>query len=114
MFLEFGGMGMFDGHVPAVDRATQDRGLAEAMRALSAEGIVWAQDASVTLDELDVYLDGARDGAPPVASTPRSVSTRSGGPSNATASSTADVAPPTTLRPTISSRRTPSSSSPTA
>jgi predicted amidohydrolase YtcJ len=48
--------------VPAVDRATQDRGLAEAMRALSAEGIVWAQDASVTLDELDVYLDGARDG----------------------------------------------------
>jgi predicted amidohydrolase YtcJ len=62
MFLEFGGMGLFDGHVPTVDRATQDRGLAEAMRALSAEGIVWAQDASVCLDELDVYLDGARSG----------------------------------------------------
>lgn len=62
MFLEFGGMGLFDGHVPAVDRATQDRGLVEAMHALSAEGIVWAQDASITVDELDVYLDGARTG----------------------------------------------------
>lgn len=62
MFLEFGGMGLFDGHVPTVDREMQDRGLVEAMRALSAEGIVWAQDASVTVDELDVYLDGARAG----------------------------------------------------
>jgi predicted amidohydrolase YtcJ len=62
MFLEFGGMGLFDGHVPGVDRAMQDRGLVEAMRALSAEGIVWAQDASVTVDELDVYLDGAQAG----------------------------------------------------
>src|SRR5690606_10891836 len=33
-----------------------------AMRALSSEGIVWAQDASVTVDELDVYLDAARAG----------------------------------------------------
>ena len=32
------------------------------MLALSSEGIVWAQDASVHLDELDVYLDGARAG----------------------------------------------------
>jgi hypothetical protein len=62
MFLEFGGMGLFDGFVPRVDRAMQDRGLEAAMRALSVEGIVWAQDASVTLDELDVYLDGARRG----------------------------------------------------
>lgn len=62
MFLEFGGMELFDAYEPAIDRTTQDRGLVEAMRALSAEGIVWAQDASVTVDELDVYLDGARAG----------------------------------------------------
>ena len=62
MFLEFGAMGLFHGHVPEIDRPMQDRGLVEAMRALSAEGIVWAQDASVTVDELDVYLDGARAG----------------------------------------------------
>ena len=63
MFLEFGGMGLFDGHIPETDRATQDRGLVAAMQALSAEGVVWAQDASVTVDELDVYLAGARGGA---------------------------------------------------
>ncbi|MAT06784.1 MAG: amidohydrolase [Acidimicrobiaceae bacterium] len=62
MFLEFGGIGLFDGVMPTIDRPMQDRGLVEAMRALSAEGIVWAQDASVRLDELDVYLDGARSG----------------------------------------------------
>jgi predicted amidohydrolase YtcJ len=62
MFLEFGGIGLFDGVMPEVDRAMQDRGLVEAMRALSAEGIVWAQDASVRLDELDVYLAGAAQG----------------------------------------------------
>lgn len=62
MFLEFGGMGLFAGHVPRIDRSMEDRGLGEAMRLLSAEGIVWAQDASVTVHELDVYLDGARAG----------------------------------------------------
>jgi predicted amidohydrolase YtcJ len=62
MFLEFGGIGLFDGMLPKVDRAMQDRGLIEAMRALSAEGIVWAQDASVRLDELDVYLAAAAQG----------------------------------------------------
>lgn len=64
MFLEFGGMALFDGHVPTIDNATQHRGLAEAMRLMSSEGIVWAQDASVRLDELDVYLERARAGAP--------------------------------------------------
>ncbi|MEZ5298806.1 MAG: amidohydrolase family protein [Ilumatobacteraceae bacterium] len=37
-------------------------GLIEAMRALSSAGIVWAQDALVTDDELDTYLTGAADG----------------------------------------------------
>jgi predicted amidohydrolase YtcJ len=32
------------------------------MRAMSEEGIVWAQDAVVQLDELEVYADGARRG----------------------------------------------------
>lgn len=62
MFLEFGGIGLFGEMMPKIDRAMQDRGLVEAMRAMSAEGIVWAQDASVRLDELDVYLDGASSG----------------------------------------------------
>ena len=62
MFLEFGGIGLFDGVMPEIDRSMQDRGLVEAMHAMTAEGIVWAQDASVRLDELDVYLDGARSG----------------------------------------------------
>ena len=62
MFLEFGGMALFDGYVPKIDREMQDRGLIETMQALSSEGIVWAQDASVRRDELDVYLDGARAG----------------------------------------------------
>ncbi|MDW3212543.1 MAG: amidohydrolase [Ilumatobacteraceae bacterium] len=64
MFLEFGGMGLFDGHVPTIGTDTQHRGLAKAIRLMSMEGIVWAQDASVRLDELDVYLDRARAGAP--------------------------------------------------
>ena len=64
MFLEFGGMGLFDGYVPTIDTNTQHRGLAEAMRLMSAEGIVWAQDASVRPDELDVYIDRAGAGVP--------------------------------------------------
>jgi hypothetical protein len=59
MFLEFGGIGLFDDVLPGVDREMRDRGFVEAMRALAAEGIVWAQDASVVPEELDVYLAGA-------------------------------------------------------
>ncbi len=62
MFLEFGGIELFHGVMPTVDRAMQDAGLVEAMRAMSAAGIVWAQDASVEPAELDVYLDGAASG----------------------------------------------------
>ncbi len=64
MFLEFGGMGLFGEHIPEIDRSTQQSGLDEAMRLLTSEGIVWAQDASVRLDELAVYFDGACAGLP--------------------------------------------------
>jgi predicted amidohydrolase YtcJ len=62
MLLEHGAMELVQQHMPPTTRAAHERGLREAMSALSAEGIVWAQDAVVGLDELDVYADGARRG----------------------------------------------------
>ena len=62
MLLEHGAMDLVQRHMPPVTRASRERGLVEAMRALSAEGIVWVQDAVVDHDELDVYCDGARQG----------------------------------------------------
>ena len=62
MLLEFGGMDLVKRHMPPTSSATFAHGLAEAMRCLSMEGIVWAQDASVTLEELEAYVDGARKG----------------------------------------------------
>ncbi len=62
MLLEHGAMDLVERHMPPTSKATRERGLAEAMSALSAEGIVWAQDAVVDFDELDVYTDGARRG----------------------------------------------------
>ena len=62
--LEFGGVELVQPFFPAVTEEVARNGLAEAMRAMSAEGIVWAQDASVTPSELDTYLAGAgRDAA---------------------------------------------------
>jgi predicted amidohydrolase YtcJ len=63
MLLEHGAMELVEAHMPPISRATRERGLLEAMHALSSEGIVWCQDAVVGLDELDVYADGARRGA---------------------------------------------------
>lgn len=57
--LEFGGVDLVEPFFPAVTDELARDGLAEAMRAMSAEGIVWAQDASVTPAELDIYLAGA-------------------------------------------------------
>ena len=49
MLLEHGAMELVERHMPPISRATYERGLTEAMSALSAEGIVWAQDAVVEL-----------------------------------------------------------------
>jgi predicted amidohydrolase YtcJ len=60
--LEFGAIDLVR---PFFPRPTPDRsraGLIEAMRTLTAAGIVWAQDALVTDAELDAYLAGAADG----------------------------------------------------
>ncbi|MEP7114505.1 MAG: amidohydrolase [Ilumatobacteraceae bacterium] len=62
MLLEHGAMELVQQHMPAITRSAHERGLVEAMNALSTEGIVWAQDAVVGLDELHVYADGARRG----------------------------------------------------
>lgn len=62
MLLEFGAMELVQNHIPPTTAATWARGLTEAMRCLSAEGIVWAQDASVTLEELNAYIAGAQRG----------------------------------------------------
>lgn len=62
MLLEFGAMDLVQRHMPPTTSATFARGLTEAMRCLSMEGIVWAQDASVGLKELQAYIDGARNG----------------------------------------------------
>ncbi len=62
MLLEHGAMQLVERHMPAVSRASRDRGLIEAMSAMTREGIVWAQDALVEPDELEVYADGARRG----------------------------------------------------
>jgi predicted amidohydrolase YtcJ len=62
MLLEHGAMELVERHMPPTSRASSERGLLDAMRGLSTEGIVWAQDASVALDDLDVYADGARRG----------------------------------------------------
>ncbi|MDP2289897.1 MAG: amidohydrolase [Actinomycetota bacterium] len=63
MLLEYGAMELLDRHIPTLARATHDRGLTTAQHSLSSEGIVWAQEAAMTLDELEVYADGARRGA---------------------------------------------------
>jgi predicted amidohydrolase YtcJ len=62
MLLEHGAMELVERHMPAISRATYERGLVEAMNAMSAEGIVWAQDAVVEHEELAVYTDGAHRG----------------------------------------------------
>lgn len=63
MLLEFGAMDLIQRHMPPVSPATFARGLKEAMRCLSMEGIVWAQDASVAFEEFDAYVAGAHEGA---------------------------------------------------
>lgn len=62
MLLEFGAMELVERHMPPASGAKWERGLTEAMRCLSMEGIAWAQDASVTLDELEAYIAGAHRG----------------------------------------------------
>lgn len=63
MLLEFGGMDLVQRHMPLNSSDTWAGGLDEAMRCLSMEGIVWAQDASVGLEEFEAYVAGARNGA---------------------------------------------------
>jgi predicted amidohydrolase YtcJ len=60
--LEFGGVDLVRPFFPIVTEHVARSGLLEAMHAMGAEGIVWAQDASITPDELDTYLAGAVDG----------------------------------------------------
>jgi predicted amidohydrolase YtcJ len=61
-FLEFGGIDLFRHLLTTPSAAHSRAGLVECMRVMSAAGIVWAQDASVTPDELAIYAAGAADG----------------------------------------------------
>ena len=85
MLLEHGAMGLVERHLPATDAATYAAGLDEAMRCLSSEGIVWAQDASLSLAELAVYTDGALGAATPRLQ--RSTQRAGGRPGNGTVGS---------------------------
>ncbi len=62
MLLEHGAMDLIQQHMPRISAETRARGLTNAMQALAADGIVWVQDASVSLDELDAYVAGALAG----------------------------------------------------
>jgi predicted amidohydrolase YtcJ len=60
--LEFGGIDLIRHLLPPLTDAKSHAGLGICMQALAREGIVWAQDASVRLDELAIYADAARAG----------------------------------------------------
>lgn len=62
MLLEHGAMQLVERHLPPTTAETFAAGLDEAMACLLSEGIVWAQDASVGLNELNAYIAGAHAG----------------------------------------------------
>ena len=62
MLLEHGAMQLIQQHMPPITNDVLERGLTEAMHALSSEGIVWVQDALVQPAELEAYTEGARRG----------------------------------------------------
>jgi predicted amidohydrolase YtcJ len=60
--LEFGAVDLVRRFFPPVTAERSRAGLREGVRALTHEGVVWVQDASVTVDELHTYVDGAAAG----------------------------------------------------
>jgi predicted amidohydrolase YtcJ len=61
-FLEWGAVDLVHAHLPAPAPERLEAGMAHAMAALAAEGIVWVQDASVDLDDAAGYVAAAEAG----------------------------------------------------
>ncbi|HUH06329.1 MAG TPA: amidohydrolase [Egibacteraceae bacterium] len=55
-------MGLVAAHVPAHGRAEKARGLRIALAQMAAAGIVWGQEAALSPDDVDIYLDAAAAG----------------------------------------------------
>ena len=60
--LEFGAMALIERHLPVMPVEARLQALAAAMDALTSNGIVWAQDASIDEHDLDVHIAGAHAG----------------------------------------------------
>ena len=63
---EWGAIDLVEALIPAPTEGEQRDGMAMAMQAMAARGIVWAQDAAVTSHDLTGYLAAARAGLLPV------------------------------------------------
>ena len=61
-FMEWGAVALITRHLPATPEARLRAGMVRAMQALAAEGIVWAQDASVDLATAAGYVAAAESG----------------------------------------------------
>ncbi|MBI5089665.1 MAG: amidohydrolase, partial [Actinobacteria bacterium] len=59
---EFGAIGLVERHLPALSDEVRMSALAAAMDALTANGIVWAQDAAIKPDDLALHVAGAHAG----------------------------------------------------
>lgn len=60
--LEFGGTGLVEPYLPVTTTAEFGLAIDRAMIELASLGIVWVQDASLSIDELAPYVDAARAG----------------------------------------------------
>jgi predicted amidohydrolase YtcJ len=60
--LEFGAIALIERHLPVMPVEARLQALAAAMDALTSNGIVWAQDASIDEHDLDVHIAGAHAG----------------------------------------------------
>jgi predicted amidohydrolase YtcJ len=59
---EFGATGLIERHLPAMSDDDRLKSLAAAMDALTSNGIVWAQDASIDARDLALHIAGAHAG----------------------------------------------------
>lgn len=60
--VEWDALAMMRRHIPPATLEERQEGLARAMRELARAGITWVQEASATLDDVDVYRAAARSG----------------------------------------------------
>jgi predicted amidohydrolase YtcJ len=61
-FIEWGAVALVGRHVPEPPEERRWAGMARAMAVLAGEGIVWAQDAAVDLEDAQRYVEAAERG----------------------------------------------------